>query len=912
MGIIPKQLTYLLNPVLLICLLSRILLPTSPVLASTLNNGSDNGYTCEFFDFQIGTHDFVGIQAPWGSSASYYVPGEGWTSDYFVDYGYRIAIEKTIQTRRVLSTTVTYTPGSHSAGHLWTTLTNGGADVQGTPSDAPPGSTEYTTTYNPDNGSVDKISIYRFPALALGDPSPAYIRSLTICSADPEPPPPPPSGYACEFFDFQIGTHDFVGVQAPWGSSASYHVPGEGWTSDFFSGYGYRIAIEKTIETRKILSTTVTYTAGNYPGPGSLLWTKLYNGEMVVQATYPELFSNNTEYTTAYNTDNGSVNKIWIYRFPALVSGDQTPAYVRSLTICSADPEPQPGILQVSPTQLDFEAIEGGADPASQSFTITNDGTGTLNWTASETMDWLNLSSTNGVAPATVNASVNIDGLSAGTYIGQISIQSEGVQNSPQTLQVKLTIDPQTAPLPIHLNAETGFNSIELTWNSVNSPYVKQYRLSRAVENNQNFTPIATTTETIYFDTDPFLTPDTVYCYRVEALQANGDVVAISDTACAIFGQVTLWIPDAWGAHGQTVIVPINIRNATGLRIAASDIWLEFDKTVLEPLGVLGTPLTAGYSWDYYIDSTESRIRISSLASTPPTLWGDGSLFWIRFHVLETGNESLLDLREFIAGLGGSTIYTPEDVFNPIPLHLQDGLFQVANGYSLGDLNGNNVIEAIDAYIALQIASQKLTPTSQQLAAGDINGNGQVDAADATMIFYHVTHGEWPTIPTAASSLAASAAGTIRLSLDNVNGQPGSTVVTTLRAENLSNWAGGELIITYDPTLVESVTNISVTGLATNFAVQFHDNGAGLLRIALADDAPINGTGALLAITLQLASDAVDGSNAPLTLAETRLNDPSGRDFVTSALQQNIERINGHLQIGDPQIKSVYLPLIIK
>jgi photosystem II stability/assembly factor-like uncharacterized protein len=100
-------------------------------------------------------------------------------------------------------------------------------------------------------------------------------------------------------------------------------------------------------------------------------------------------------------------------------------------------------VLQVNPTSLNFNGIVG-SDPAAQSFTISNGATGSLNWTASSNASWLNLSSTSGTTPATVNALVNTGGLAAGTHSAQITISSSGAQGSPQTIEVTLTIPTQT------------------------------------------------------------------------------------------------------------------------------------------------------------------------------------------------------------------------------------------------------------------------------------------------------------------------------------------------------------------------------------------------------------------------------------------------------------------------------------
>jgi hypothetical protein len=140
----------------------------------------------------------------------------------------------------------------------------------------------------------------------------------------------------------------------------------------------------------------------------------------------------------------------------------------------------------------------------------------------------------------------------------------------------------------------------------------------------------------------------------------------------------------------------VNIRNAQGLRLAATDIWLDYDGTVIEPLVISRTALTADYAWSFATSGSgpDSRVRIAAITSPSqePTLYGDGSLFWLTFRVQGTADmTSSLNLREFVDGVGGSTIYDPRDTFNAVPLRLQDGIFRVGVAYLLGDLNGNGV-----------------------------------------------------------------------------------------------------------------------------------------------------------------------------------------------------------------------------
>jgi hypothetical protein len=103
-------------------------------------------------------------------------------------------------------------------------------------------------------------------------------------------------------------------------------------------------------------------------------------------------------------------------------------------------PSTQPTI-GVNPGSLSFTATAGGANPASQAISITNIGSGTLNWTATDNASWLTVSPTSGAAPSTLTASVNISGLAAGSYNGTITISASGATNSPVSVPVTLTVN---------------------------------------------------------------------------------------------------------------------------------------------------------------------------------------------------------------------------------------------------------------------------------------------------------------------------------------------------------------------------------------------------------------------------------------------------------------------------------------
>jgi len=114
-----------------------------------------------------------------------------------------------------------------------------------------------------------------------------------------------------------------------------------------------------------------------------------------------------------------------------------------TLSLSSAS---SPAALRVSPSDLTFSASSGAGNPAAQSISITNAGSGSLSWTATKTKPWLSLSATSGSAPASVSVQANIAGLSAGTHTDVITIAAAGAADSPQQVDVTLTVSGTPPP----------------------------------------------------------------------------------------------------------------------------------------------------------------------------------------------------------------------------------------------------------------------------------------------------------------------------------------------------------------------------------------------------------------------------------------------------------------------------------
>jgi hypothetical protein len=129
----------------------------------------------------------------------------------------------------------------------------------------------------------------------------------------------------------------------------------------------------------------------------------------------------------------------------------------------SGDPWPGTGndpLLQLDPASLSFAGQVGGANPNDRSVTVSNTGGGTLdNVAASESSAWLSVARSGSGNNQTIANSVDITGLSAGTYNADVSVSCANASNSPQSYTVTLQVsdDPVLNQPPV---ADAGADQI--------------------------------------------------------------------------------------------------------------------------------------------------------------------------------------------------------------------------------------------------------------------------------------------------------------------------------------------------------------------------------------------------------------------------------------------------------------------
>jgi uncharacterized delta-60 repeat protein len=104
---------------------------------------------------------------------------------------------------------------------------------------------------------------------------------------------------------------------------------------------------------------------------------------------------------------------------------------------------PIPTTLSASPLNLTFIAQQGTSNLTQpQILAVRNEGVGMLNWVASANQSWINLGSATGIAPSNIEVRINPNGLAQGNYTGTITLATSDAINSPQTVNVSLSIVP--------------------------------------------------------------------------------------------------------------------------------------------------------------------------------------------------------------------------------------------------------------------------------------------------------------------------------------------------------------------------------------------------------------------------------------------------------------------------------------
>jgi outer membrane protein assembly factor BamB len=123
--------------------------------------------------------------------------------------------------------------------------------------------------------------------------------------------------------------------------------------------------------------------------------------------------------------------------------------------------------IGLSATQIQFMAVEGGANPNSQILGIRNSGRGTLSWQISENCSWLSVLPASGSSVGEVddvNLSVDISTLTTGLYTCNMTVSDPNASNNPQTVGLTLYVTDADGTLYVPSEYPTIQAAIDMAW----------------------------------------------------------------------------------------------------------------------------------------------------------------------------------------------------------------------------------------------------------------------------------------------------------------------------------------------------------------------------------------------------------------------------------------------------------------
>ena len=273
--------------------------------------------------------------------------------------------------------------------------------------------------------------------------------------------------------------------------------------------------------------------------------------------------------------------------------------------------------------------------------------------------------------------------------------------------KVMLLRDPKVGR-PSNLKLYAGVDNVLLAWDPSQQSRVRGYRVYR--DDSRIGEPSLPT----YRDTNLSVGD---YLYQVSAISryytAGNSTPVINESLrtsalTAQIGNVRFFWNDSSCKLGERAEVMLSIENSLNFNASGTRMVVEFDPAFLAPLKIVKTGLTENVEVEE--NSENGKWTVGLLSGSVAA--GGGKFITFVFETLKPGVTTVGEASVVIADVQGGS---PTDV----------------SPYSLGDVNGDGKIDAVDVRDLAKLknaAGRKWT--ANQLKAGDFNGNGKLDDAD--------------------------------------------------------------------------------------------------------------------------------------------------------------------------------------
>jgi hypothetical protein len=192
-------------------------------------------------------------------------------------------------------------------------------------------------------------------------------------------------------------------------------------------------------------------------GAGTMNWTATSNQNWLTVS--PASGSNSGTLVISANTSGMTAAT---YAGTVTVASAGATGAPKSISVSLTVNAAAPAVLTVSSTALSFSGVANGANPSSQTVTVSNTGAGTMAWTAASNQSWLTVSPASGSNSGTLTISANTSGMAAGTATGAITVNAGAAGTKTIAVSLAVTAAPTmsltAAPNAVTLSATAGSN----------------------------------------------------------------------------------------------------------------------------------------------------------------------------------------------------------------------------------------------------------------------------------------------------------------------------------------------------------------------------------------------------------------------------------------------------------------------
>ena len=176
--------------------------------------------------------------------------------------------------------------------------------------------------------------------------------------------------------------------------------------------------------------------------------------------------------------------------------------------------------VQVSPSSLTFQAVQGGPSPSSQVIDFYKKTSRQMSWASSDNAAWLSASAASGVMTTSAQVVVSVDttGLAAGSYSGAVTITIS--KGGSVSIPVTLIVSPSTSS-DTGTGTSKSSTSATLTWAANTESDLAGYNVYVGTASGAYGPPVnvgAVTSHTV-----GNLQLGTTYYFAVTAYDVNGN-----------------------------------------------------------------------------------------------------------------------------------------------------------------------------------------------------------------------------------------------------------------------------------------------------------------------------------------------------------------------------------------------------